>query len=173
MAEFNPAGKIGALVLLPDGIPSGTTAASGRYRRLADFSSIDSLALEQLATNPPSFFIWTHAIFTPTPDGSNNNSVAVDSPWPFTLLAADLGCESAAGATGTLDIQTDEALDGTFVSLLNAAEDVKTGAGTAHRVSPEVDQELVSYDTSIRLHAISGAGGTIVGAQAHLYCQRQ
>lgn len=119
---------------------------------------------------PASFFVWFMAIFTAVPASDVGSSLKVKTPRPVTVWAADVGCESAAGATGTLDLRVDTptAAD---ASMIDAAQDVKTTAGTAVRLAPEDGKEDVPYNSLLYIKGASGAGGTIVGAQAHLYCQ--
>lgn len=114
---------------------------------------------------PASFFIWSMFVFT---DANNNSkdSVSAKAPYPLTIWAADVGCESAAGSAGAVDIL----VDGT--TILDAPEDVKTGAGVGQRVAPEADSEDVAFNSSIKIRQTGTGAGAMVGGQAHLYCQR-
>lgn len=116
---------------------------------------------------PASFFVWSLYILTTVTASSSGSSVKVKAPRPLTIWAADVGCESAGGSTGTVDIKVDDA------TVLNAAEDVKTAAGTVSRVAPENNSEDVAYNSTIHIVGASGSGGSLIGAQAHLYCQWQ
>lgn len=116
---------------------------------------------------PASFFVWSLYILTTVGASASGDSVKVKAPRPLTIWAADVGCESAGGATGTVDVKVAN------TSILDAAQDVKTGAGTVSRVAPEDGSEDVDYNATIHITGASGGGGSLVGAQAHLYVQWQ
>lgn len=105
---------------------------------------------------------------------SDGYSVAWQIPFGMTLEAVDLGCISAAGATGTMDLQV--STNGTdYTSVLAAAKDVKTGAGKSARYFPELDTDTttrtIAYTstTYLRAKATSGSGGALAGGFAVLY----
>lgn len=106
----------------------------------------------------------------PVAASSSADSCRIKPPFPITIWAADVGCEVAAGATGTVDIYTDDGT--TDGSILDAAQDVKTAAGVSSRVAPEDGEENVTSTTEIYIKGASGAGGTLQGAQCHIYGQR-
>ena len=170
MAELNNAQIIGAFTCRVEASSDGDSA----YGKLARYDqAMESAGHAEMHRFPASFFVWTMAIFTSVPDGGNASSLKVAAPRPLTIWAADLGCESAAGATGTVDLRVDPDGAGADASILDAAEDVKTAAGTASRVAPEDGSEDVGYGDVVYILGASGAGGVMVGAQAHLYCQLQ
>jgi len=115
---------------------------------------------------PASFFVIPLMLHT----AANNNtkvSLAVKAPWPLTIWAADLGCESAAGSAATADVLVAGA------TILDAPEDIKTGAGTGQRVAPETGKADVDYNATIALSVVGTGSGDVVGASAYLYCQRR
>lgn len=136
-------------------------ATIGNYDR-----ALGGVGLQHLLDVPASFFAIDLYVHT---DANNNTkaSCKIKAPRPLTIWAADVGCESAAGTTGTVDILVDD------VSILNAAEDVKAAAGTCSRVAPEVDSENVAYNSTIHCTQTSGSAAAMVGGQAHLYVQLQ
>lgn len=166
MAEVDNSRVVGAFEVRPSGY-----AEDEQLWTLQQYDkALGTAGHDRMHYRPASFFVIDLAIFTAVPDGGSGNSCRIAAPFPLTIWAIDLGCESAGGATGVLDVFAD---DGTSdVSILDAAEDVKTGAGTSQRVAPEDGSEDIAYGTELYLVGTSGAGGTIVGAQAHLYCQR-
>lgn len=114
---------------------------------------------------PASFFCIDLYVLT----AANNNSedsVLFDAPFPMTLWAADVGCEACAATTGTADIL----VDGT--SVLDAAEDIKTTAGTCVRVAPEEDSQNIAYGDSIGLRVTAGSAAALTGGVGHLWVQR-
>lgn len=144
------------------------------YGKLAAYDkAMESPGHAEMHRMPCSFFVWFMAIFTAVPDGGTGNSVKVAAPRPLTIWAADLGAESCGGATGVIDLRVDPAGAGADASILDAAEDVKTAVGVGQRVAPEDGSEDVGYGDVLYIKGTSGAGGTIVGAQAHLYVQWQ
>ncbi len=105
---------------------------------------------------------------------SSGYSVAWQIPFGFTLEAVDLGCITAGGATGTMDVEV--STNGTdYTSVFAAAKDVKTGAGKTARYLPEADTDAttrtVAYSatTYIRAKATSGSSGALTGGFAVLY----
>lgn len=134
-------------------------------------TATESAGHHEMHAFPACLFVWSLYILTTVGSSSSGSSCRVKPPRPLTIWAADLGCESAGGATGTVDLKTDDGT--TDASILNAAEDVKTGAGVSARVAPEDGSEDVAYGTEIYIVGASGSGGSLIGAQAHLYCQWQ
>lgn len=142
------------------------------YGKLARYDkAMESPGHAEMHAFPASFFVWSLYILTTVGASSSGSSCRVRAPRPLTIWAADVGCESAGGATGTIDLKTDDG--STDASILNAAEDVKTAAGTCSRVAPEDGSEDVDYNTEIYITGASGGGGSLVGGQAHLFCQLQ
>lgn len=170
MAEVNNSQWIGDFAVRVDGwdTPADRDKAYGTLRRYD--SSLGRVGHAEMHAKPASFFVIDLYIITAVAASGTGDSCRVTAPWPLTIWAADLGCETAAGATGTVDLYTDDGT--TDGSILDAAEDVKTAAGTGRRVAPEADKEDVAYGTEIYIKGASGSGGTLVGGQGHLYCQR-
>lgn len=149
---------------------SDEDSAYGKLRRYD--KAMENAGHAEMHAMPASFFVWFMAIFTAVPDGGSGNSVKVAAPRPLTVWAGDFGAESSAGATGVLDLRVDPT-DSADASMMAAAVDVKTTVGVAVRAAPEAGPANVAYGSLLYLRGTSGAGGTIVGAQAHLYCQLQ
>ena len=166
MAEVNNDQIIGDFTCR---VPASSDRDSA-YQKLAAYDA-ERAGHAEMHRMPASFFVWAMAIYTAVPDGGTGSSLKVTAPRPLTIWAADVGCESAGGATGVLDIRVDPVGAGADASILDAAQDVKTAAGTATRLAPEDGSEDIGYGDVVYIKGTSGAGGTIVGAQAHLYCQ--
>lgn len=116
-------------------------------------------------STPASFF----AIDLYSITAANNNAVDTvefDAPYPLTLWAADIGCESCAATTGTGDILVGGS------SVLDAAEDIKTGAGTCARVAPEDGSEDIAAGDAIIARFTAGSAAALTGGVAHLWVQR-
>lgn len=161
MAEVNNAAIIGPRTVRPSGF-----SEDEQLWKLQQYDhALGDAGHAGMHYLPASFYVWFHAAFTPAND-STVNSLSVKAPWPLTIWAADVGCESAAGSAATVDIRVGSG------SVLNAAEDVKTTAGTAARVAPEDGSEDVAYNSAVFIRVIGTGAGAVVGAQAHLYCQR-
>ncbi len=170
MAEVENTLVIGNFTCRVEASSDGDTA----YGKLARYDkAMESPGHAEMHRMPCSFYVWFMAIFTAVPDGGTGSSVKVAAPRPLTIWAADLGAESCGGATGVIDIRTDPVGAGADASVLDAAQDVKTGVGVGQRVAPEDGLEDIGYGDLLYIKGTSGAGGTIVGAQAHLYCQLQ
>ena len=120
---------------------------------------------------PAGVFAIVLTIETAVPAASSGSCARFKAPRPLTIWAAELSCESAAGATGTVDLLVDDGV--TDASILDAAEDVKTGAGVSSRVAPEAGSQDVAFDSEIYITGASGAGGTLVGGRAILWVQFQ
>jgi len=148
--------------------PSDQDTQFGRLKRYD--TALGSARHQELHKYPASFFVLNLYILTAVGASSTGDSCRMTAPWPFTIWAADVGCESAAGATGTMDVYTDDG--SSDATLLDAPEDVKTAAGAGRRVAPEDGSEEVAYGTEVYIQGASGSGGTLVGGQAHIYCQR-
>lgn len=168
MAEIDNTAVIGPFAVRPtaytDGLSSG--GALSQLDKLNQYDgALGNSGHDRMHYAPSSFFIWSHFVITDT----NNNakeSLIVAAPWPLTIWAADIGCESAAGSAGTIDIEVDGA------SILDAASDVKTTAGTAVRVAPEVGEDDVTYGQTVNILSTGTGAGAMLGSQAHMYCQR-
>lgn len=168
MAEVNNAQIIGDFTCRVSRDSDGDSA----YGKLQRYdSAMENPGHAEMHAFPASFFVIDLYIITTVGAGASGSSCRMKAPRPLTIWAADVGCESAAGATGTIDLKTDDGT--TDASILNAPEDVKTAAGTCSRVAPEDGSEDVAFDTEIYITGASGGGGTLVGGQAHLYCQLQ
>lgn len=164
MAEFDNSAYIGDFSVAIDGWP--TAAADSRYDRLKRYDpALGAARHHDMHATPASFYQIDLYVLT----SANNNakeSCIFKAPWPFKILAADVGCETCAATTGTVDIEVAGS------SILDAAEDVKTTAGTGVRVAPEDGSEDVAYDASVNIVQTAGSAAAMVGGQAHLYCQR-
>lgn len=169
MAEVNNAQVIGNFT-------SRVTAESSRdstYGKLlaADRAVMGGAPHASLHEFPAALFPWSLYRVTDVAAASAANTCRVKAPRPLTIWAIDIGCETAPGATGTGDVYTDDGT--TDASVLDAAVDVKTAAGTCTRTAPEDGSEDVAYGTEIYARFASGAGDVLTGGQAHLYCQWQ
>jgi len=162
MAEVDNSAVIGNFSARPT--DDGDDSQIDRLRRYDP--SLGSSLHHEMHRRPASFFVWSLYVLT-TANNNAKESAKVAAPWPLTIWAADVGCETCAATTGTVDIEVEGS------SILDAAEDVKTGAGTCARVAPEADSEDVEYDETINIVQTAGSAADMVGGQAHLYCQRK
>src|SRR3989304_4018951 len=107
MAELNNAAIIGAHNVRPS--EYGTDEQLATLKRYD--KALGSVGHDRLHGAPASFFAIDLYVLTPA-NANAKSGVAVRMPWPATIWAADVGCESAAGGTGTVDIQVQPAAGG-------------------------------------------------------------
>lgn len=126
----------------------------------------------------PVAHFWRHAGYFEVDLGiaATVNSATVagliwTAKFPFKVVAAQVGVESAAGSAATLDVQVKPS-GGSFASIFTAAVDVKTGAGTAQDASILSGSEDVAYASQIKLVAVGTGSGAVVGSAAKLLCFR-
>jgi hypothetical protein len=140
--------------------------------QLANLAAYDTglgrSGLEVVAQYPCALYESFHFVATAV-NNNTVNSVQYPQPWPIKVWAMDVACESAAGSAATVDVRKD---DGTNASILSAAVDVKTAAGTAQRAYPESGgKELFNFGDKMTIRAIGTGAGAVVGAQAKVYVQ--
>lgn len=170
MAQFNNGFWIGNHSVAVGGWPD--LEADSAYDRLKQYdSALGAVGHADMHARPASFFVIDLYVLT-TANNNAKDSCDISAPWPFRLLAADVGCETAGGTTGTVDILVDPAGGTTYASILDAAEDVKTAAGVSSRVAPEDGSEEIAYNAALKIRQTSGSAANMVGGQGHLYCQR-
>lgn len=166
MAEVDNSAIIGAFTARPTGYGQTAGQDDGQLETLKRYdSSLGRAGHDRMHYRPASFYTWSLYVLT-TANNNAKESAIVKAPWPMTIWAADVGCETCAATTGTVDIE----VGGT--SILDAAEDVKTTAGTCVRVAPEDGNEDLDYDDAINIVQTAGSAADMIGGQAHLYCQR-
>ena|SRR3990170_4773394 len=171
MAEVVNTHIVGDILVRPsydteDGSTEGRLTTLARYDKALGQAAHDTLHYMPAGTYSIDLYVLTTA---------NNNtkaSAAVRVPYPLTVWSIDVACETAAGTTGTVDVEVSD--DGSsWTSLLDAAQDVKTTAGLPTRVAPEADSEDLAYNTYVRCAQTSGSAADMIGGQAHLLVQRQ
>lgn len=92
---------------------------------------------------------------------------------PFKLVHLDVGCESAAGSTATLDLHKAVAATPTsFATMLEAAVDVQTAAGTMQAASVTDTKEDIAVGDHLRIVGIGGGSGAVVGSSGLAICYR-
>ena len=84
------------------------------------------------------------------------------------VVAVVLGCVAAAGATGTMDLEYSTDSGSTWVSMLDAAKDVKTDAGEGAKYAIDTAKVDLNPGAWIRAKAASGSGGPLSGGVAHV-----
>jgi len=134
-------------------------------------TALGNVGHDQKHKFPASSFPWKHELFT----AANNNTkstVVYKAPHPMRVWGVDAACESAAGTAATVDVHVDPAGGTSFGSILAAAIDVKTTAGTAVRAAPNDDECDLLYGAAVKLVVIGTGAGDVIGAQAQLWCQR-
>lgn len=93
---------------------------------------------------------------------------------PFKVVGIDVGVESAAGTACTGDVKKALAAAPTsFTSMLTAAVDTKTGAGTMQATAITSGTEDVEVGDLLRLTEIGTGAGAVVGSTATLHCFRR
>lgn len=153
------------------------TPAIGNRRNARSSAQIDSIrdydgglgrnGLDVVAEWPCALYESFHYVATAV-NANTVNSVKYPQPWPVKVWAVDVACESAAGSAATVDVRKD---DGSDASILAAAQDVKTAAGTAQRAYPEEGQEEFAFGDKMYIRAVGTGAGAVVGSQAKVYVQ--
>lgn len=160
MPEYNNSARIGDFAIRP------TEGDGSQIERLKNYdSAVGYAGHDRLHAMPPSFYQIDLVVLT----SANNNTVrsaGFKAPWPFTILAADVACETCAAVDGTVDVLVDG------VSVLDAAESVKATLTTPKRVAPEDGSQDVDYDSEVYINQTATSAAAMVGGQAHMYVQR-
>jgi hypothetical protein len=169
VAEFANNFWIGNHSVAIDGWPD--IEEDSAYDRLKSYDSVLGAAHADMHARPASFYQIDLYILT-TANNNAKDSCDISAPWPLRILAADVGCETCAADAGTLDILVDPDGGTTYASILDAAQDVKTGAGVGQRVAPEDGEEEIPYDAAMKIRQTATTAAAMVGGQAHLYVQR-
>lgn len=105
------------------------------------------------------------------------DSTADSETWtpkfPIKVIAFEVVCASAAGATGTGVLQAKPS-GGSFASISAAAVDVKTGAGVWQpgTVIDTSDVNLILTSGQLKFVFASGAGGALALGRGRIYFQR-
>lgn len=115
--------------------------------------------------------------------GTDGYSPTWPIPFPVTVHGVDLGCNSAAGATGTMDVEVSADNGSTWASIFAAAKDVKTAAGVMARYAPEADTGTTTRNLDygvtsgtrvlLRVKGTSGSGGALAGGHGVLWLQQR
>lgn len=164
MAEIVNSSVIGAFTVRPSDYTDNHTS---QLDKLQDYDKASgSAGHDRLHFMPAGLFSISLAVMTTATASTSKDSPTFTAPFPFTIWAADIGCESAAGDTGVIDIQVNDS------TILDAPEDVKTSAGTCVRVAPEVGKDAVAYGDEIGITQTSGPNGSMIGGMAILWVQR-
>lgn len=167
MAEVNNSQVIGNFTARVDADADGDSP----YGKLARYDkAMESPGHAEMHRIPASIFVWSLYVLTTAGAGETKSGCRVKAFRPLTIWAMDVGCETAGGSAGTVDVFSDDGT--TDASILDAPEDVKTTAGTGVRVAPEAAKADIAYGTELYVKQIS-TGGNMVGGQAHLYVQLQ
>lgn len=106
--------------------------------------------------------------------GSTADTETWSPPFPIQIVSAQGVCVSAAGATGTFDLQVKPS-GGSFATVLAAAVDVKTGAGVFQTgtVIDTDDANLVETTGQIKGVFASGSGGALASGRVIVWYVRQ
>lgn len=106
-------------------------------------------------------------------DATNKSSIPWKVPFPCRLVCIDMGIESTASAGACVgDILVDPLAVGSPVSILDAAEDVKTTAPDFKRVAPETTKGTLARTDKVTFKVTSTGAGAVVGCVALLWVQR-
>lgn len=107
------------------------------------------------------------------PNNNTKYSLAQTARVPFTVLAIDVGCESAAGSAATADIEKNPSgSPDTFATMSTGAVDIKTGAGDFVNLPVLAGAQDVRAGDELRLAVVGTGAGAVVGSQAVLHCLR-
>ena len=135
-------------------------------------TALGNVGHDQKHKFPASSFPWFMFIAAAVNDATVP-SVVNKVPHPIRVWGVDAAVESAAGSACTIDLHADPDGGTTFGSILAAAIDVKTTAGTAVRAAPNDDECDLDYGAAVKIVAVGTGAGAVVGAQAQLWCQRR
>jgi hypothetical protein len=169
VTQYNASRYIGDYRVAIDGWPTLSTGSD--YDQMKTYDRVLGAPHADMHAVPASFYQVDVYILT-TANNNAKDSASQKAPWPFALLAADVACETCAATTGTVDIMCDRAGGTTYVSILDAAVDVKTAAGVGQRVSPTNGSEVIEYGDTFIVRQTAGSASAMVGGQAHMYCKR-
>jgi len=162
MAEFNNAQFVGDFSVAVE----VSDTESSKYSKLRrNDGTLGYPGHAEMHAHPNSHFVVDLVILT----AANNNtkgSAGWKAPFPVRILAIDVAAETVADAAGTIDVKVDGA------SILDAPESVKATLTVPKRVLPEDGSEEVAYGSVITIEQTTGAGGNMVGGQAHILMQR-
>lgn len=113
-------------------------------------------------------------VFQPSaqPNNSTERSAVFQAPFDFEIGEISLSCASGAGASGTADVKAGDTVAGAS-SILDAAEDILTGAPEPAVVRPEADSEVVEAGQVLFVEWISGDANALVGCGAVVTCKRR
>jgi hypothetical protein len=109
---------------------------------------------------------------TPAVVANNSTEVkAVVAPFDFQIGEISVGCEAAAGSAATADVKVG-ATAAAAASILDAAEDIKTGVPEPTTVRPETDKDVVSAGQVIVGVIVGTGAGAVDGASIVATCKR-
>ncbi len=106
--------------------------------------------------------------------GSTGDSAVWSPKFPIRIIGFEAACVSAAGATGTVDLQVLPS-GGSYATILSAPVDVKTGAGTFAAGAVINTAACNDVETTGKIKAIysSGSGGSLTAGKGLVYFVRQ
>ncbi len=121
----------------------------------------------------PASFICIPLFPTAVANANAKESLPVLLPFGLKILAIDLGCLSAAGSAAVADIHAG-VVGGAFATILDAPEDIKTGAGAFSRITPLTTavEQAYAAGKAVKLIVTGTGAGDVLGAAAYLWCQR-
>jgi len=166
MAEYDNNKHIGPFLVEPNADRIDTLR---RYDK-----ALGSPAHDAMHDRPASYYAVTVSPGLQVPSGGAASSMAIDMPWPATLLAVDIGCQVHGGSLTVLtgDVLVEPAAGGGFVPVLDAVEDILApGAGVNARVAPEDGSEELAFGDKVRV-TWAATTDTADGAQATLYFKK-
>lgn len=101
------------------------------------------------------------------------SSLELTARFPFKVIGAEVGVESAAGSACVADLEKNPSGGAdTFATMSTGAVDVKTAAGEFQNLPILDGAEDVAYGDQIRLTVTGTGAGAVVGANAILHCMR-
>lgn len=109
-----------------------------------------------------------------TPAVVANDSTEVKAfvaPFDFEIGEISVGCEAAAGSAATADVKVG-ATAAAATSILNAAEDIATGAPEPTTVRPEEDESIVTAGQIVVGEIVGTGAGAVDGASIIATCKR-
>jgi len=162
MAEVVNTGIIGAYLIRP----TEYDVDEQLYTLQRYDSALGSVGHDQMHKSPPSFFVWSMTLAGQVAPAGTADSLPFTAPFPLTVWSAEVGVETLADGTATVDLRSDAA------SLLDAPEAVTAGA--VARVAPEDGSEDIDFGSTLFMRCAKAAGAANgIGFVSLLTCQRR
>lgn len=162
MSLRDPSQWIGQFLVRPT---AAAIALLTQLERMVD--SVGNVPLRQSIEEPSPILMISLHVDASVGASTTKTGMRWFVPFPIEILSFQPACETAAGATGTVDLL----VDGT--SVLAAAVDVKTDLVVGKPTSIVDTAYEVDHGSYLQLSAASGSGGAMTGAVAVITFRRR